>query len=93
MYTFRLPKQYSRTSPGRSSQYSVSSTQLALRGLGVRNAPEEGHVPGSIRGAYINAFHEIVDIHHGEKLYGFPETKQTIANGRYLLGMKAPEKM
>ena len=48
--------------------------------LGVRNAPEEGHVAGSIRGAYINAFHEIVDIHHGEKLYGFPETKQTIAN-------------
>ncbi|MBR1407465.1 MAG: glycoside hydrolase family 65 protein [Clostridia bacterium] len=48
--------------------------------LGVRNAPEEGHVPGSIRGAYINAFHEIVDIHHGEKLFGFPETKQTIAN-------------
>lgn len=48
--------------------------------LGVRNAPEEGHGPGSIRGAYINAFYEITDITYGEKLCGFPDTKQTIVN-------------
>ena len=48
--------------------------------LGVRNAPEEGRAPGSIRGAYINAFFEITDIAYGEKLYGFPESKQTLVN-------------
>ena len=48
--------------------------------LGVRNAPEEGYVPGSIRGTYINAFYEVTDIAYGEKLYGFPESKQTLVN-------------
>ena len=48
--------------------------------LGVRNSPEEGTVPGSIRGTYINAFYEDIPIRYGEKLYGFPDTKQTIVN-------------
>lgn len=48
--------------------------------LGVRNAPEEGTFPGSIRGTYINGFYELMDISYGEKLYGFPETKQVLVN-------------
>lgn len=48
--------------------------------LGVRNAPEEGTVPGSIRGTYINGFYELMNISYGEKLYGFPETKQVLVN-------------
>lgn len=48
--------------------------------LGVRCSPEEGSLPGSIRGTYLNGFYEILDITYGEKLYGFPETKQTIVN-------------
>lgn len=48
--------------------------------LGVRNAPEEGDVPCSIRGTYLNGFYEEMDIHYGEKLYGFPDTKQTLVN-------------
>ena len=50
--------------------------------LGVRAAPEEGPAPGvdSIRGTYINAFYEIRDVRYGEKLYGFPETQQVMAN-------------
>lgn len=48
--------------------------------LGVRNAPEEGSAPGSIRGTYLNGFYELMDITYGEKLYGFPETKQVLVN-------------
>jgi alpha,alpha-trehalose phosphorylase len=52
--------------------------------LGVRGCFEEplragdGYEP--IRGTYINAFHEITDVEYGEKLYGFPETQQKLAN-------------
>ncbi|CEG25690.1 glycoside hydrolase family 65 protein [Bacillus sp. B-jedd] len=50
--------------------------------LGVRGNFEE-NLPidyPSIRGTYINAFHDIVPIEYGEKLYGFPETQQKLLN-------------
>ncbi|WP_062351469.1 glycoside hydrolase family 65 protein [Bacillus kwashiorkori] len=55
---------------------------LANGFLGVRGNFEEGY-PGqsdTIRGTYINAFHDVVDISYGEKLYGFPSTQQKIVN-------------
>ncbi|WKA55691.1 glycoside hydrolase family 65 protein [Planococcus shixiaomingii] len=50
--------------------------------LGVRGNFEEGYQEGykSIRGAYINAFHDETEITYGEKLYGFPGTQQKILN-------------
>ncbi|KAA0544898.1 glycoside hydrolase family 65 protein [Bacillus sp. BGMRC 2118] len=50
--------------------------------IGVRGNLEEGHTNGtrSIRGTYLNAFHDIVDIQYGEKLYAFPETQQKLLN-------------
>ena len=48
--------------------------------LGVRNAPEQGQEEGSIRGAYLNAFYELIGITYGEKQHGYPEIKQTIVN-------------
>lgn len=50
--------------------------------LGVRGNFEEGYADGfkSIRGAYINAFHDETEISYGEKLYGFPETQQKLLN-------------
>jgi alpha,alpha-trehalose phosphorylase len=50
--------------------------------LGVRGNFEEGYREGmkSIRGTYLNAFHDIVDISYGEKLYGFPNTQQKLLN-------------
>lgn len=50
--------------------------------LGVRGNFEEGLQEGSssIRGTYLNAFHEVVSIDYGEKLYAFPETQQKLVN-------------
>lgn len=50
--------------------------------LGVRGNFEEGYGPSypSIRGTYINAFHDVIDIAYGEKLYGFPSTQQKMLN-------------
>lgn len=50
--------------------------------LGVRGNFEEGYQDGfkSIRGAYINAFHDETEISYGEKLYGFPATQQKVLN-------------
>ncbi|MFC4714098.1 glycoside hydrolase family 65 protein [Planococcus dechangensis] len=50
--------------------------------LGVRGNFEEGYADGfkSIRGTYINAFHDETEISYGEKLYGFPETQQKLLN-------------
>lgn len=50
--------------------------------LGVRGNFEEGYGDGfkSIRGAYINAFHDETEITYGEKLHGFPETQQKVLN-------------
>lgn len=50
--------------------------------IGVRNCLEEGTPEGAatIRGTYINAYYDDKPIDYGEKLYGFPETQQTIVN-------------
>ncbi|MGJ7911204.1 glycoside hydrolase family 65 protein [Neobacillus sp. LXY-1] len=50
--------------------------------LGVRGNFEEGLLPGqkTIRGSYINAFHDSVPISYGEKLYAFPESQQKLLN-------------
>ncbi|HEY2421446.1 MAG TPA: family 65 glycosyl hydrolase, partial [Neobacillus sp.] len=50
--------------------------------LGVRGNFEEGLPPDqkTIRGTYINAFHDTVPIPYGEKLYGFPDTQQKLLN-------------
>jgi alpha,alpha-trehalose phosphorylase len=50
--------------------------------LGVRGNFEEGLRDGSstIRGTYLNAFHEVVSIEYGEKLNAFPETQQKLVN-------------
>jgi alpha,alpha-trehalose phosphorylase len=50
--------------------------------LGVRGNFEEGYKEGfkSIRGTYINAFHDEVEVSYGEKLFAFPEKQQKIVN-------------
>lgn len=50
--------------------------------LGVRGNFEEDYPVGAktIRGTYINAFHDIIEIPYGEKLYGFPDTQQKMLN-------------
>ncbi|WP_340023509.1 glycosyl hydrolase family 65 protein [Paenibacillus sp. FSL K6-1096] len=52
--------------------------------LGVRGNLEEyeasAAAAGSIRGTYLNAFHDITDIAYGEKLNAFPETQQKLVN-------------
>jgi alpha,alpha-trehalose phosphorylase len=50
--------------------------------LGVRGNFEEGYKEGfkSIRGTYINAFHDEVEISYGEKLFAFPEKQQKLVN-------------
>ncbi|QTN00928.1 family 65 glycosyl hydrolase [Sediminibacillus dalangtanensis] len=50
--------------------------------LGVRGSFEEGYGPSfeSIRGTYLNAFHDTINISYGEKLYGFPATQQKMLN-------------
>jgi alpha,alpha-trehalose phosphorylase len=50
--------------------------------LGVRGSFEEGAPMGAetIRGTYINGFSENEDICYGERLYGFPSTKQVLVN-------------
>ncbi|MHC0039031.1 glycoside hydrolase family 65 protein [Pseudoneobacillus sp. C159] len=50
--------------------------------LGVRGNFEEGlsAESPSIRGTYLNAFHDVVSIDYGEKLFAFPETQQKLVN-------------
>ena len=50
--------------------------------LGVRGNFEEGYKDtySSIRGTYINAFHDETEINYGEKLHAFPEIQQKILN-------------
>lgn len=50
--------------------------------LGVRANFEEGVLPNqkTIRGTYINAFHDSVAIPYGEKLYAFPDSQQKLVN-------------
>ncbi|WP_042142869.1 glycoside hydrolase family 65 protein [Paucisalibacillus sp. EB02] len=50
--------------------------------IGIRGNLEEGlpkHAK-TIRGSYINGFHDIVDIPYGEKLFAFPEKQQKLLN-------------
>lgn len=55
---------------------------LANGYLGVRGNFEEGYGDGmaSIRGTYINAFYDTVDIAYGEKFVGYPVTQQKLLN-------------
>lgn len=55
---------------------------LANGYLGIRGCFEEGNEKSfkSIRGTYINGFHEVIDVKYGEKLYGFPEKKEKQLN-------------
>ncbi|EEM56426.1 glycoside hydrolase family 65 protein [Bacillus thuringiensis] len=50
--------------------------------VGVRGNFEEGYPESltSIRGTYLNAFHDITKIPYGEKLHAFPETQQKLVN-------------
>lgn len=50
--------------------------------IGVRGNFEEGYreTDDTIRGTYINAFHEVVDVAYGENAYGFPQTAQKMLN-------------
>ncbi|MEN6596093.1 MAG: beta-phosphoglucomutase [Clostridiaceae bacterium] len=50
--------------------------------LGVRGCFEEGAKNGdiSVRGTYINGFCEEEEICYGERLYGFPDSKQVMVN-------------
>lgn len=52
--------------------------------LGVRGNLEEAGgsaaQSGTIRGTYLNAFHDITEIAYGEKLNAFPETQQKLVN-------------
>jgi len=58
--------------------------------LGVRGNFEEGYAPGmnSIRGTYLNAFHDVITIPYGEKLHAFPSTQQKLVNGIDAQGVK-----
>ncbi|MFD2216114.1 glycoside hydrolase family 65 protein [Metabacillus endolithicus] len=55
---------------------------LANGYIGIRGNFEEGYSEEfvSIRGTYLNAFHDITEITYGEKLYAFPETQQKLVN-------------
>lgn len=50
--------------------------------LGVRGNFEEGYKEDmkSIRGTYINAFHDKTGIEYGEKLHGFPDQQEKLLN-------------
>lgn len=50
--------------------------------LGVRGNFEEGYREDlkSIRGTYINGFHDKTDIEYGEKLFGFPDQQEKLLN-------------
>ncbi len=77
--SWKLTK-YELDNPGLLTNESTLS--LGNGYLGVRGNFEEGYRKSdkSIRGTYINAFHDETDISYGEKLYGFPETQQKLLN-------------
>lgn len=59
------------------SLYSLANGYLGVRG----NLEEaDGSYPPTIKGTYLNAFYDIVEIPYGERLYGFPATQQKLAN-------------
>ncbi|MFC4737643.1 glycoside hydrolase family 65 protein [Bacillus daqingensis] len=65
-------------------QLLVNESLFALGNgfLGVRGNFEEGYSDEkkSVRGTYINAFHDSTEITYGEKLHAFPETQQKLLN-------------
>lgn len=65
--------------PIEESLFFTGNGYLGVRGNFEEPAGGDGAVP-TIRGTYINAFHEITDIPYGEKLYGFPDTQQKLVN-------------
>ncbi|MFG6119390.1 glycoside hydrolase family 65 protein [Thalassobacillus sp. B23F22_16] len=50
--------------------------------IGVRGNFEEsyGRAVPTVRGTYLNAFHDVIDIPYGEKLFAFPDTQQKMLN-------------
>jgi alpha,alpha-trehalose phosphorylase len=59
------------------SIFHVANGYIGIRG----NFEEEyGKEYKTIRGTYMNAFHEVDEITYGEKLFGFPDTKQKLVN-------------
>lgn len=66
------------------SQLIVNESLFAIGNgyIGIRGNFEEGYNKNlpTIRGTYINAFYDIVDITYAEKAYGFPETMQKQLN-------------
>lgn len=63
---------------------------LANGYIGIRGNFEEGYSKEntSIRGTYINGFYETIEINYGEKLYGFPSTKEKLPNVMDAQGIK-----
>ncbi|SES33950.1 glycoside hydrolase family 65 protein [Salipaludibacillus aurantiacus] len=65
-------------------QLLVNESLFALGNgyLGVRGNFEEGYTEDmtSIRGTYINAYHDETAMEYGEKLHGFPDTQQKLVN-------------
>ena len=59
------------------SLFTCASGKLGIRGCFEEGAPKDFI---SIRGTYINGFADTEEIHYNEKLFGFPEEKQTIVN-------------
>ncbi|MGG0717753.1 glycosyl hydrolase family 65 protein [Robertmurraya massiliosenegalensis] len=71
--------------PGLEQQNLLVNESLFSLGngyLGVRGNFEEGYQESfkSIRGTYINAFHDETEINYGEKLHGFPDIQQKLVN-------------
>lgn len=76
---------WSITSEQRQLEHLLNEESLFFTGngyIGVRGNFEEGYFEGAktIRGTYLNAFHDVIDIPYGEKLYGFPDTQQKLLN-------------
>lgn len=59
------------------SLFTCASGMIGVRGCFEEGAPDNF---SSIRGTYINGFCDTEEIHYNEKLFGFPEEKQTIVN-------------
>ncbi|WP_284139629.1 glycosyl hydrolase family 65 protein [Virgibacillus sp. LDC-1] len=59
------------------SLFFTGNGYIGIRGNFEEGAPDEIQ---SIRGTYLNGFHDIVPISYGEKLYGFPDTQQKLVN-------------
>lgn len=61
------------------SLYFTGNGYLGVRG-NLEESGDRDDPSGTIRGTYLNAFHDITDIAYGEKLNAFPETQQKLVN-------------